>query len=764
MSIDDEKGPCEHGAFEVVGRVARLTDGDDGPVTGFQVEFTVRCASCGVPFVFRGQQGSSTDEPRTSLDRTLLRAPIAPAADPTLGAGGLGFDITERRRSLIERIAETAPIIVNLTTPEAEAMAAAEPLWWLSFADGNRPEGEQSREPVQGPEPVEKLELGRGEGEGPEQHRVALEELCGQIGRSFGTIMPEGVGFALLMFDFGEEGSFAYTSNAKRGDMMAMLSEAIVKLGGPPDRDRDRLVEARVAQAREDGAHVERKRQARRMERAEERGRKVERGNIAAYLRYSAEQDDSPGAEAALMAYAQRVGSGDYQHAPAPSDEPSEPCKHAHVAVDVATHEVVCSECGHRSRLDPMVSAGDYAKALASMAAGRRLSPVARGRHNKLGLERPEATEGDGREELEELDKSPSEVALDRIAALCGCPSWDYPGQVVRDVEALAKRVMSATSSPLVEGVFQRIEERAAAPTCSACKGEGCPSCRGFGVELAPEVLERHLAAGDRGAARAQDERGGRPVGLLSVEGAQAAAGRAEGAEALLHPACTQPPNAPWRTWAVGLIHHDERAAAGYLDNTTDDELRHLVGSEIERRKRAVSELLEHLPPDAVTIGLEGGTPEAGDEGVFKLDDEQRRAWHEQYREPETVRDLLGLVMHPAPTLEGLLARTQDERNEAAVWAALEHLSAADNEVEREPKPTWLDELPREAFRPRARTRSQSWPPSPRGASTGLPPESTHPLEELISLRLRVDEHCPYCHQPIAECKTGGRQRRGHNG
>jgi hypothetical protein len=28
---------------------------------------------------------------------------------------------------------------------------------------------------------------------------------------------------------------------------------------------------------------------------------------------------------------------------------------------------------------------------------------------------------------------------LDRLATICGCPEWDYPGQIVRDVEAVAK-------------------------------------------------------------------------------------------------------------------------------------------------------------------------------------------------------------------------------------------------------------------------------------------------------------------------------------
>lgn len=33
--------------------------------------------------------------------------------------------------------------------------------------------------------------------------------------------------------------------------------------------------------------------------------------------------------------------------------------------------------------------------------------------------------------------KDAAEKALDDIAALCGCPEWEYPGQVVRDVQAV---------------------------------------------------------------------------------------------------------------------------------------------------------------------------------------------------------------------------------------------------------------------------------------------------------------------------------------
>jgi hypothetical protein len=40
----------------------------------------------------------------------------------------------------------------------------------------------------------------------------------------------------------------------------------------------------------------------------------------------------------------------------------------------------------------------------------------------------------------ERVRKEASEIALDEIAAACGCAEWDYPGQVTRDVLAeLAK-------------------------------------------------------------------------------------------------------------------------------------------------------------------------------------------------------------------------------------------------------------------------------------------------------------------------------------
>lgn len=55
---------------------------------------------------------------------------------------------------------------------------------------------------------------------------------------------------------------------------------------------------------------------------------------------------------------------------------------------------------------------------------------------------------------------------------------------------------------------------------------------------------------------------------------------------------------------------------------------------------------------------------------------------------PEDLHDLLALVMVRPPTVKTLFETfTEAEREEATRWAALEHLGAADNLVERLPKP-----------------------------------------------------------------------------
>lgn len=60
----------------------------------------------------------------------------------------------------------------------------------------------------------------------PEPTLHILEEHAQRIGRNIADSLPKGVGFCLLVFDFGPPGGFmTYTSNANRGDMINALRE-----------------------------------------------------------------------------------------------------------------------------------------------------------------------------------------------------------------------------------------------------------------------------------------------------------------------------------------------------------------------------------------------------------------------------------------------------------------------------------------------------------------------------------------------------------
>lgn len=48
-----------------------------------------------------------------------------------------------------------------------------------------------------------------------------MQRICDALG----SVMPEGKGFALLVFDFGDGGEMHYMSNAERADMMVALRE-----------------------------------------------------------------------------------------------------------------------------------------------------------------------------------------------------------------------------------------------------------------------------------------------------------------------------------------------------------------------------------------------------------------------------------------------------------------------------------------------------------------------------------------------------------
>ncbi len=61
--------------------------------------------------------------------------------------------------------------------------------------------------------------------------RASLERQAKKIGHRIARALPKGVGFTLLVFDFGEAGTgnLAYLSNAQRSDMLKAMREFIAK-------------------------------------------------------------------------------------------------------------------------------------------------------------------------------------------------------------------------------------------------------------------------------------------------------------------------------------------------------------------------------------------------------------------------------------------------------------------------------------------------------------------------------------------------------
>jgi hypothetical protein len=78
MSKDPSKR-CDHPKFNAKVEVYRLTDTDNGPVTGFAAETKINCADCDMPFEWLGvDRGLSVKAPMKSADGLTLRAPIIP--------------------------------------------------------------------------------------------------------------------------------------------------------------------------------------------------------------------------------------------------------------------------------------------------------------------------------------------------------------------------------------------------------------------------------------------------------------------------------------------------------------------------------------------------------------------------------------------------------------------------------------------------------------------------------------------------------------
>lgn len=60
---------------------------------------------------------------------------------------------------------------------------------------------------------------------GFEVHNAEVEKQLKEIGRGIAKSLPDGFGFTLFIFSFGEGGSTFYLSNAERGDMLAAMRE-----------------------------------------------------------------------------------------------------------------------------------------------------------------------------------------------------------------------------------------------------------------------------------------------------------------------------------------------------------------------------------------------------------------------------------------------------------------------------------------------------------------------------------------------------------
>lgn len=56
-----------------------------------------------------------------------------------------------------------------------------------------------------------------------------VESCLKDIGNKLRSMMPEGYGFTLLIFTYGEGGSMFYTSSADRQDVIAAMREFIAK-------------------------------------------------------------------------------------------------------------------------------------------------------------------------------------------------------------------------------------------------------------------------------------------------------------------------------------------------------------------------------------------------------------------------------------------------------------------------------------------------------------------------------------------------------
>lgn len=60
--------------------------------------------------------------------------------------------------------------------------------------------------------------------------RMMLERLTALLATGLKEVLPPELGFALVVFDFGEGGNLAYASNGQRADMQRALAELLERM------------------------------------------------------------------------------------------------------------------------------------------------------------------------------------------------------------------------------------------------------------------------------------------------------------------------------------------------------------------------------------------------------------------------------------------------------------------------------------------------------------------------------------------------------
>jgi hypothetical protein len=61
-------------------------------------------------------------------------------------------------------------------------------------------------------------------------HRRAVEALNRRVAHVIADHLPKQIGFALILFDFGEKGSLTFASNGERPDMVRCLRELLAHI------------------------------------------------------------------------------------------------------------------------------------------------------------------------------------------------------------------------------------------------------------------------------------------------------------------------------------------------------------------------------------------------------------------------------------------------------------------------------------------------------------------------------------------------------